>query len=116
VTPADETVPAVGPEEARALLDSGADLLDVREIDEWQAGHAPDAVFIPLGEVPSRTDELAADRRIVAICRSGSRSERATRFLRAQGFEVVNLTGGMRAWAAAGLDVVTDDGRPGTVI
>jgi rhodanese-related sulfurtransferase len=106
----------VGPEEARALLDAGAMLLDVREIDEWQAGHAPDAQFVPQGEVPARTDELSADRRIVAICRSGSRSERVTRFLRAQGFDVVNLAGGMRAWAAAGFDVVNDDGRPGAVM
>jgi rhodanese-related sulfurtransferase len=116
MTTADETVPEVGPEAARALLDSGALLLDVREVDEWQAGHAPEAQFIPLGEVAARTNELAADRRIVAICRSGGRSQRATRFLRAQGFDVVNLAGGMRAWATAGLDVVTDDGRPGAVI
>jgi rhodanese-related sulfurtransferase len=116
MTPTDETVPEVGPEQARDLRDSGAVLLDVREIDEWQAGHAPDARFIPLGEVAARTNELPADRHIVAICRSGARSERATRFLRANGFDVVNLAGGMRAWAAAGLDVVTDDGRPGAVI
>ena len=102
-------VPEVGPEEGRAFVDAGALLLDVRELDEWQAGHSRDAQFIPLGE-------LAKDRRIVAICRVGGRSARATQFLRAQGFDAVNLTGGMRAWATAGLDVVTDDGAPGTVI
>lgn len=111
-----EDVPEVGPEEGRALLDAGATLLDVREVDEWQAGHAPEAHFIPLGALAARAAELATDRRIVTICRSGGRSERATRFLRGQGFDAVNLTGGMRAWAAAGLDVVTDDGAPGTVI
>lgn len=116
MTTADESVPEVGPEEGRALVDGGAVLLDVREVDEWQAGHAADAVFIPLGEVAARANELTVDRRIVAICRSGGRSERATRFLRAQGFDVVNLAGGMRAWAAAGLDVVSDDGQPGAVI
>jgi rhodanese-related sulfurtransferase len=116
MTTANEPVPEVGPGEARAMLDAGAALLDVREVDEWQAGHAPDAQFIPLGEVAARTNELTTDRRIVAICRSGARSERAARFLRAQGFDVVNLTGGMRAWATAGLDVVTDDGGPGAVI
>jgi rhodanese-related sulfurtransferase len=116
MTTAGETVPEVGPGAARTLLDSGAALLDVREADEWQAGHAPEAQFIPLGELASRTAEIAADRRIVAICRSGARSERAARFLRAQGFDVANLTGGMRAWAASGLEVVTDDGTPGTVI
>jgi rhodanese-related sulfurtransferase len=111
-----EGVPEVGPEEGRALLDAGAALLDVREVDEWQAGHAPGAQFIPLGELAARAGELTPYRRIVAICRSGGRSERAAQFLRAQGVDAVNLTGGMRAWAAAGLDVVTDDGGPGTVI
>jgi rhodanese-related sulfurtransferase len=121
MTTAAESVPEVEPDEGRALVDAGAVLLDVREADEWQAGHAAKAVWIPLGEIAARADELRAteptvDRRIVAVCRSGGRSERATRFLLAQGFDVVNLAGGMRAWAAAGLDVVTDDGRPGAVI
>jgi rhodanese-related sulfurtransferase len=98
------------------MVDAGALLLDVRELDEWQAGHARDARFIPLGELEARAGELARDRRIVAICRSGARSARATMFLRAQGLDVVNLTGGMRAWSTAGLDVVTDDGAAGTVI
>jgi rhodanese-related sulfurtransferase len=109
-------VPEVGAEEGRAMVDAGALLLDVRELDEWQAGHAADAHFIPLGEVEARAGELPRDRRIVAICRSGARSARATMFLRAQGLDVANLTGGMRAWSTAGLDVVTDDGSAGTVI
>ena len=112
----EERVPEVEPGEGRALVDAGAALLDVREVDEWQAGHAPAAHFIPLGELEARVGELAPDRRIVAICRLGGRSERATQFLRAQGFDAVNLTGGMQAWAAAGFDVVTDDGGRGTVI
>ena len=116
MTTEDDTVPEVGPGEGRALVDAGATLLDVREVDEWQAGHAPDARFIPLGELTQRVGELEPGTRIVAICRMGGRSERATRFLRAQGFDAVNLTGGMRAWAATGLDVVTDDGTPGSVI
>jgi rhodanese-related sulfurtransferase len=111
-----ESVPEVDADEGRALVGAGAALLDVREVDEWQAGHAPGAQFIPLSELEARAGELGADRRILAVCRSGARSERATRFLRAQGYDVVNMTGGMRAWAAAGFDVVTDDGGPGTVI
>ena len=116
MTTGDATVPEVEPDVGRALLDAGAALLDVRNVDEWEAGHAPEAQFIPLSELAARTGELARDRRIVAICRSGARSERATVFLRAQGFDAVNLTGGMRAWAATGLDVVSDDGTPGTVL
>ena len=111
-----DAVPEVAPDEAHSLVDSGAALLDVRELDEWQAGHAPDAQFIPLGELQARVAEVAADRRVVAICRSGARSARAAAFLRAHGLDVVNLTGGMRAWAACGFDVVADDGTPGTVI
>jgi rhodanese-related sulfurtransferase len=109
-------VPEVGAQEGRELVDAGALLLDVRELDEWQAGHAADAQFIPLGELEARAGELARDRRIVVICRSGARSARATMFLRGTGLEAANLAGGMRAWATAGLDVVTDDGAAGTVI
>jgi rhodanese-related sulfurtransferase len=109
------TVPEVDPDEAHTLAESGALLLDVRQPDEWEAGHAPAATFVPLAELPTRTDELPRDRRIVAVCRSGARSGRATEFLTAQGFDVVNLAGGMQAWAAAGLPVELDDGSPGTV-
>ena len=110
------SVPEVDPEAARALAESGALLLDVREPNEWNAGHAPHALFIPLGQLAEHVDELPRDRRIVAICRVGGRSARATEFLIAAGVDAVNLAGGMRAWAASGLDVETDDGDAGTVI
>jgi rhodanese-related sulfurtransferase len=110
------SVPEVDPEEARALAESGALLLDVREPDEWNAGHAPGAMFIPLGQLPANVDDLPRDRRIVAICRVGGRSARATEFLIAAGIDAVNLAGGMRAWAASDLVVENDDGDPGTVI
>ena len=108
--------PEVNPEEAAAAVESGAFLLDVREPDEWQAGHAPGAKHIPLGELSARIDEVPTDRRVVAICRVGGRSEKATIALNNAGLDVVNLVGGMRAWAAAGQPVVTDDGSPGSVI
>ena len=110
------SVPEVDPEEARALAESGALLLDVREPNEWNAGHAPGAQFVPLGQLPERVNELPRDRRIVAVCRVGGRSARATEFLIAAGIDAVNLAGGMRAWAASGLVVETDDGDPGTII
>lgn len=109
------SIPEVDPAEARDLVTAGAVLLDVREADEWAAGHAPEAQLVPLRDVPVRVDELSRDRRIVAVCRSGARSGRVTEFLNAQGFDVVNLKGGMKAWAAADLPVQTDDGSPGTV-
>jgi rhodanese-related sulfurtransferase len=109
-------VPEVDANEAKALVDSGALLLDVREPNEWNAGHAPGAHFVPLGQLPANVDDLPRDRRIVAVCRVGGRSARATEFLIAAGIDAVNLAGGMRAWAAAGLTVETDDGGAGTVI
>ncbi len=114
--PTEVPTPAISAEEAASKVESGALLLDVREADEWTAGHAAAAVHMPLGTLQTRHTELPKDRPIVAVCRVGGRSERATIALRAEGYDVVNLTGGMQAWAAAGLPVTTDDGAPGTVI
>lgn len=91
-------------------------LLDVREDDEWAAGHAPDAVHIPLGELPTRHGELPRDRQIVAICRVGGRSARATAFLRQQGLDVHNYEGGMQAWARAGGAMASTGGAAPSVI
>lgn len=90
-------------------------LLDVREHDEWAAGHAPGAVHVPLGDLPDRLGELEPGRRFVCICRSGSRSSRATAWLRSQGLDAVNMSGGMQAWERAGHRVVDDQGRLGAV-
>ncbi len=109
------TTPAVDAREGHELVERGALLLDVRQPDEWEAGHVPGALFIPLRQVPERVADLPRDRRIVAICRSGARSGRATDFLVEQGFDAVNVAGGMKAWAAEGLPVETDDGSPGVV-
>jgi rhodanese-related sulfurtransferase len=113
--PMEVVVPEVAPEDVAGLVEAGALLLDVRELDEWQAGHAPDASHVPMREVPGRVDELPADRRIVAICRSGGRSRAVAEVLIGAGLDVVNLEGGMRAWEAADLPIETDDGSPGTV-
>ncbi|HET7397567.1 MAG TPA: rhodanese-like domain-containing protein [Intrasporangium sp.] len=79
-------------------------VIDVREADEWAAGHAPNAVHVPLGELPSRLDDLPDTDAgpVPVVCRSGSRSARAVAWLTRQGFDVVNLDGGMRAWEATG--------------
>jgi rhodanese-related sulfurtransferase len=86
-------------------------LLDVRENDEWVAGHAPGAVHVPIGQVPQRLEELAAafpDRPVHVVCRSGGRSARVTAYLAQAGWEAVNVEGGMRAWAAAGRPMVAE--------
>lgn len=108
-------VPQVDAPDSARLVEQGAFLLDVREPNEWIAGHAPAAAHIPLGDVPTRLAEIPEGRTVV-VCRSGQRSQRAAEFLRAKGIDAVNLAGGMRAWAADGLDVVTDEGDPGSVI
>jgi rhodanese-related sulfurtransferase/glyoxylase-like metal-dependent hydrolase (beta-lactamase superfamily II) len=113
-----EPVPAVEirPDVANALVQDGAVLLDVREPDEWEAGHAPDAVFIPMSHVEARLSELEASVKTVVVCRSGGRSAAIAQVLTSHGYDAVNLAGGMRAWARAGLPVRTGEGHPGQVI
>lgn len=110
--PAPPEVPEVGARAARTMVDDGAVLLDVREPDEWQTGHAPGATLLAMGQVLGRRDELDPGRRIVVVCRSGGRSAAVTQSLRAWGFDAVNLAGGMCAWSAAGLPVVTPEPSP----
>lgn len=88
-------------------------MVDVREPDEWAAGHAPNAIHIPLGELPSRLDELPdTDDTIAIVCRSGGRSARAVEWLEQQGFDVANVAGGMRAWVDAGKPLQGEHGDP----
>ena len=112
------TPTAVTASEAQsATLYGPAVLLDVREPQEWQAGHAPQAEHIPLGQLESRLAELPRDRQIICVCRSGRRSALAAQQLVAHGYQAVNLTGGMTAWNGAGLPVATGKGRgPGRVL
>lgn len=96
-------VPAVRANEAKELLDDGAVLLDVREPFEYRAGHAPGARLLPLADLPAGVRDLDPERRIVVVCRSGNRSASAVRFLRREGLDAVNLSGGMIGWVNAGL-------------
>ena len=104
----------VGPADVTKLQGRGAVLLDVREDDEWTAGHAPDAVHVPLGRVGEAASRFAGQE-VLTVCRSGARSGRAAKTLAAAGVKVHNVAGGMSAWASAGLPVVRDDGSPGRV-
>lgn len=99
--------------EAQQALAEGALLLDVRERNEWQTGHAPQAMHLALGQLEEHLAELPVDRLIVAVCRSGRRSAMAAAMLSRRGYRVANLTGGMNAWAAAGLPVIVDRNKPG---
>jgi rhodanese-related sulfurtransferase len=98
----------VSVKEAASLRDQGAFVLDVREPDEWDAGHIPGATLIPLGELPNRLSDVPADQNVVVVCRSGNRSAQATDLLRQAGLShTTSMAGGMNEWAAAGYEVVT---------
>ncbi|MBC3193427.1 rhodanese-like domain-containing protein [Pseudonocardia sp. C8] len=110
---APDEIPQTDPAGARELAARGALLLDVREPEEWRAGHIEGAFHAPLGDLdPARFDR---DRTVVAICRSGNRSATAAAALAGAGVDARNLAGGMKAWAAAGLPFAGEDGEPGTV-
>ena len=97
-----QTVPTVTVADLADELPANTTLLDVREDDEWQAGHAPQALHIPLGDLAARLGELPADNPLYVVCRGGGRSSRATAYLNANGWDATNVDGGMRAWQAAG--------------
>ncbi|CAN5541913.1 hypothetical protein BH24ACT5_BH24ACT5_28510 [soil metagenome] len=108
------TIDEVTPEGALGLQAAGGVLLDVREGDEWAAGHAPEAVHVPLAQVGDAASRFDGQQ-VLAVCRSGGRSGKAAEALAAAGIDVRNVAGGMTAWAEAGLPVVRDDGSPGAV-
>jgi rhodanese-related sulfurtransferase len=109
-------VPGVDVAGALSLLDGDAVLLDVREQNEWDAGHAPHAVHVPLRELSEAIAGMSRQRRVVVVCRSGRRSAHATAALLAAGVDALNLLGGMQAWRDAGADLVADHSITPTVI
>lgn len=108
-------VPQLPPSEAHRHP-PGAVLLDVREPDEWAAGHAPEARHLPLGRLAAEYQDLPRDAPVLCLCRSGGRSQQAAAALRNAGYDARNVAGGMQAWLADGLPVVDDRGDPGSVI
>jgi len=91
--------------ELAAALEAGAHVIDVRETDEYVAGHVPGAIHVPLGTVPDSVDAFRGEATYV-ICKSGGRSMRACDFLAQQGVTVANVAGGTMDWIASGRDVV----------
>ena len=86
-------------------------LIDVRQPDEYRAGHIRGAKLIPLDQLGKKLSELPRDREIICVCRSGARSGSAARQLRDAGYTTLNLSGGMMAWQRAGLPVEKGNGR-----
>jgi len=93
-----------------AALPADGYLIDVREADEWQLGHAPDAVHVPLSELMARSGEVPEDRDVYVICKVGGRSEQAVRYLNQLWRSTVNVAGGMLAWEAAGRPMISESG------
>lgn len=87
-------------------------LLDVREEDEWTAGHAPGAQHIPLGSLGERAGQVPRDREIYVICRAGSRSARAAQALNSAGWRAINVADGMHGWESAGRPMTSESGAP----
>ncbi|RZU51094.1 rhodanese-related sulfurtransferase [Krasilnikovia cinnamomea] len=106
-------VPSVG----AAEVGPDAYLIDVREPDEWAAGHAPGAHHVPMMEIPARMAEVPQDADVVVVCRSGGRSGQVVSYLSGNGWDNVrNLDGGMQSWAAVGRDMVSENGQPAHVL
>ncbi|GAA0278655.1 rhodanese-like domain-containing protein [Cryptosporangium japonicum] len=111
------SIPADVPDVTPDSLGDDIYLLDVREQDEWDAGHAPHAHHIPMYEIPQRLAEVPTVGDVVVVCRVGGRSAQVAAYLAAQGWEnVANLDGGMLAWERSGRAVVADTGLPARVL
>jgi rhodanese-related sulfurtransferase len=97
----------ISPQDVRARQDAGADpvVIDVRDPDQYAAGHVAGALSIPIAELPEKLAELGRDHQIITYCNGGTRCERAATLLRENGFDAQALGGGYPGWKAAGLPV-----------
>ncbi|HET7455207.1 MAG TPA: rhodanese-like domain-containing protein [Solirubrobacterales bacterium] len=100
----------VSREEARRMVEEGAQLVDVRAGHEWDAGHIAGAKHVPLPELPQRTEEIDRDRPVVVYCRGGNRSSMATAALAEAGFDAVKLTDGIVGWSEGDLPLEPEGG------
>lgn len=100
------------PERVKEILDAGeAQLVDVREPYEWDAGRIAGAVHIELEHLAGQADDLDKEKPVIFQCRMGRRSALATDAFRAVGFDAYNMRGGIQAWADAGLPLDPEDGQ-----
>ena len=106
---------SVSAAEALRLVATGVPLVDVRETDEWDAGHAPQAVLLPLSTLGEHLDDVPEGDEVLVVCRSGVRSARVVAALRQRGVPAVDVVGGMLAWRDAEGELTADEGREATV-
>jgi rhodanese-related sulfurtransferase len=100
----------VSREEARKLVDEGAQLIDVRADHEWEAGRIAGAKHMPLPELPQRTGEIDKDRPVVVYCRGGNRSSMAAAALQEAGFDAAKLSEGIVGWSEEELPLEPETG------
>jgi len=104
----------ITPERAEALRTGGAQLIDVREDTEWDAGRIGGARHIPLGDVAAQAPTIDRDTPVVFYCRVGARSAMAADAFRKGGYEAYSLAGGLEAWAGEGHELEPEDGSVAT--
>ena len=108
--------PSVEPENLEDLLQEGYQLIDVREQDEWDAGHYKSASHLPMGEVVDKIDNFNNEEKYIFVCRSGARSERVTNFMISKNVESYNLTGGMKKLKNFTDQIYNLEGNSGQII
>ena len=104
--PPPPATPEVDVDELESAMADGAPVVDVRQPEEYDAGHVPGARLIPLSEVALRASEVAADGPVYVVCLSGSRSLKAAEFYRRKGIDARSVAGGTKAWVESGRPVV----------
>ena len=109
-------IPSVMPEDLENLIQQGYQLIDVRENDEWDAGHYKSATHIPMGSIVENIDKLMVDKKYIFVCRSGARSGRVTNYVNSLDVESYNLSGGMKELQKFTKEIVDLEGNPGQII
>ncbi len=100
----------LSPGRAAELIESGADLVDVRRGYEWEGGRIAGARHVEVNELTAQADSLPRDRPVLFYCRGGSRSAMAAEAFRQAGYDAFNIEGGLTAWVEAGLALDPPDG------
>jgi rhodanese-related sulfurtransferase len=101
----------ISPADAARALEEGAQVIDVREPYERDAGHIPGSRHVELTELAAQAATLDPATAVVTVCRVGSRSHLAAQALRGAGFEAASMAGGMVRWVAEGRPLEPEDGH-----
>jgi rhodanese-related sulfurtransferase len=109
-------IPSTTVEELPDPLPDDLAVLDVREPHEWAHGHIDGALHVPLMQLGERLDEVPRERQLLVVCKIGGRSMQAVDWLQQQGYDAVNLDGGMIEWADAGRAIASETGGPARVV